>query len=105
MDNYKEKILEHAIANVLTNEANYPEGLSHHVLGRDLSGLTQATKEAVVNTGLYIIGDEYMLAHEKVTRVELIENSGRVYVKYGVGDVITALQDDGRTLKLFLRTN
>lgn len=104
MDKYKEKILEHAIANVLTNAANYPKGLSHHVLGRNMGGLTQATKEAVVNTGLYIIDDEYMLAHEKVTRVELIDNSGREYVKYGVGDVITALQDQGRTLKLFLRS-
>lgn len=103
--NHKEKILEHAIANVLTNALNYPEGLSHHVLGRDLSGLIKTTKEAVVNTGLYIVGDNYLQAHEQVTRVELIENSGRAYVKYGVADVITALQDDGRTLKLFLRSS
>ena len=103
--NYKEKTLEHAIANVLTNALNYPEGLSHHVLGRDLSGLIKTTKEAVTNTGLYIIDNDYMLAHEQVTRVEVIDNFGRVYGGYGVGDVQTALQDNGRTLKLFLRSN
>lgn len=103
--NYKEKILEHAIANALTNSANYPEGLSHHVLGANLSKTIGAVKEAVTNTGLYIIDNDYMLAHEQVSRVELIEGTGRAYVKYGVGDVITALQDNGRTLKLFLKTN
>lgn len=103
--NYKEKTLEHAIANALTNALNYPEGLSHHVLGAHLGKLIDTTKQAVVDTGLYIIDNDYMLAHEQVSRVEVIDGVGRAYVKYGVGDVITALQDDGRTLKLFLRTN
>lgn len=101
--NYKEKILEHAIANVLTNSANFPEGVAHRVLGMDMSKTIGAVKEAVTNTGLYIIDNDYMLAHEQVNRVEVIDNNGRAYVKYGVGDVITHLQDDGRTLKLFLR--
>ena len=105
MDKYKEKVLEHAIANVLTDAANYPKALRPHVLGENLRGLIDSTKEAVVNTGLYIIDDEYMLAHEKVTRVELITGADRRYVGYGVGDVITALQDGGRTLKLFLKEN
>jgi hypothetical protein len=103
--NYKEKILEHAIANVLTDAMSYPKNLGHHILGENLSGLIDTTKQAVVDTGLYIIDNDYMLAHEQVSRVEVIEDIGRAYVKYGVGDVITAIQDDGRTLKLFLRTN
>jgi len=103
--NYKEKILEHAIANALTNAENYPKNVTPHVLGTNMKKTIDVVKEAVVNTGLYIIDNDYMLAHEQVTRVELIENVGRAYVQYGVGDVITALQDDGRTLKLFLRTN
>lgn len=103
--NYKEKVLEHAIANVLTNALNYPVGVGHHVLGSDLSKLVRLTKKAVVGTGLYIADDDYMLAHEQVNRVELIDSGGRAYVKYDVGDVRTALQDDGRTLKLFLRSN
>ncbi len=37
----------------------------------------------------------------KVTRVEVISN-GREYVKYGVREVWTSVQDDGRTLKIFL---
>lgn len=37
-----------------------------------------------------------------VTRVELIDNEGRQYVQYGVQQVKFQLQDDGRTLKVFL---
>lgn len=103
--NYKEKILEHAIANALTNASNYPENVGVRVLGTNMVKTIDVVKEAVVGTGLVIVDTDYMLAHEQVTRVELIENSGRAYVKYGVGDVITALQDNGRTLKLFLRSS
>lgn len=36
-----------------------------------------------------------------ITRIEVISNSGREYVKYGVKDVEPQIQDSGRTLKLF----
>lgn len=39
---------------------------------------------------------------ESVTRVEIIDNHGRSYVKWGLRDVQIQIQDDGRTLKLFL---
>lgn len=39
----------------------------------------------------------------KVNRVEVIDSSGRAYTKYGVKDVSISLQDDGRTLKVFLK--
>lgn len=38
----------------------------------------------------------------KVTRVEVIDSSGRSYIKYDVKDVSISLQDDERTLKVFL---
>jgi hypothetical protein len=38
----------------------------------------------------------------RVDRVEVIDNQGRAYVKLGVQEVSYTLQDDGRTLKLFL---
>lgn len=37
-----------------------------------------------------------------VTRVELIDNTGRVYVKYDVNKVMYSLQDDEQTLKVFV---
>ena len=40
---------------------------------------------------------------EKVTRVEIIDTNGRSYVKYGVTDIKFSLQDDDRTLKIFLK--
>ena len=40
----------------------------------------------------------------KVTRVEVIDQSGRMLVLYGVEEVWGSLQDDGRTFKLFLKT-
>jgi len=37
-----------------------------------------------------------------VTRVELIDDTGRVYVKYDVKKVFYELQDDEQTLKVFV---
>ena len=38
----------------------------------------------------------------KVTRVEVIDKNGRVYTNYSVKDIELQLQDDNRTLKIFL---
>ena len=43
----------------------------------------------------------------KVTRVEIIDHQseptiGRVYNKHNCGKVETSLQDDGKTLKIFI---
>src|ERR1700691_4020389 len=37
----------------------------------------------------------------KVSRIEGIDQRGRVFVRYGFTDVSISLQDDGRTLKIF----
>lgn len=37
----------------------------------------------------------------KVTRIEVIDQHGRVFVLYGAAAVSLALQDDGQTLKVF----
>ena len=43
----------------------------------------------------------------KVTRVEVIQHSppynGRAFTKYGAKDVEMQYQDDGKTLKIFLK--
>jgi len=38
----------------------------------------------------------------KVTRVEVLDKQGRSYGKYGVKKVEIQLQDDDRTLKVFV---
>lgn len=38
----------------------------------------------------------------KVNRVEVIDNTGRAYVKYNVKQVLASWQDDGETLKIFV---
>lgn len=38
----------------------------------------------------------------KVTRVEVIDKNGRSYTNWDVTSVELQLQDDGRTLKLFI---
>ena len=43
-----------------------------------------------------------MIPFPGVTRVEVIDNDGRRYVKYGVIKAEIDLQDDERTLKLFV---
>lgn len=44
-----------------------------------------------------------MLDLPKVNRVEVIDNDGRRYVKYNVSSVVYQLQDDDRTLKIFVQ--
>jgi len=39
---------------------------------------------------------------EHVTRVEVIDEHGRSYVHYNSGTVEYSLQDNGRTLKIFI---
>lgn len=41
----------------------------------------------------------------KVTRVEVIDNKGRAYTKHNVVSVYCQLQDDGKTLKMFVQFN
>lgn len=39
----------------------------------------------------------------QVTRLEVIDNDGRSYVKYNIEKIQFSLQDDDRTLKLFVK--
>lgn len=39
----------------------------------------------------------------KVTRVEVIDKEGRSYTNYKVEEVELSLQDDDRTLKIFIK--
>lgn len=41
----------------------------------------------------------------KVTRVEVIDSSGRAYTQYNVKDVQISIQDNERTLKVFLKND
>ena len=40
--------------------------------------------------------------YEKVTRVEVIDDTGRAYTNWNVSDLQFSLQDDARTLKVFI---
>lgn len=42
--------------------------------------------------------------HANVTRIEVIDDNGRVFTWYGEAGVYVQPQDDGRTLKLFAGT-
>ena len=44
-----------------------------------------------------------LTTHQGVTRVELVDDRGRAYVAYGVEVAQTSLQDDSRTLKIFVK--
>ena len=49
------------------------------------------------------ITEEAVKSYPKVTRVEVIDSNGRAYTTWEAADVVTILQDDERTLKVFLR--
>jgi hypothetical protein len=56
-----------------------------------------------VTTGWANTGWELMRPMPKVNRVEVIDSTGRVYVGHGLEDVHLFLQDDGTTLKIFVK--
>lgn len=43
--------------------------------------------------------------YNKVTRFEIVDRFGRSYSNWNVEDIEFSLQDDGKTLKVFLRDN
>ena len=45
---------------------------------------------------------DFLKNYPGVTRVEVITNDGREFVRYGCSTVQVSLQDDGRTIKVFL---
>lgn len=92
-----------ALARVLTSLNNYPFEAQGQLWGRDLSKVIDKATAAVMESGT--VEKPYEpLARAQVTRVELIVDSQRDRVIYGAENVSTALQDDGRTLKVFLDT-
>jgi len=47
---------------------------------------------------------DFIKQYPDVTRVEVIGNDGREFVHYGCSNVKVSLQDNGRTIKVFLYT-
>jgi hypothetical protein len=45
---------------------------------------------------------DFIKNYPEVTRVEVITNHGREFVRYECSDVQVSLQDDGQTIKVFL---
>lgn len=43
------------------------------------------------------------VVYPNVNRVEVIDENGRSYVKYNANNVQIQIQDDGRTMKVFLK--
>lgn len=96
-----EEKVRRELARVLTNLSNYPFEAQGQLWGRDLSGVIDKATEAVMASG--VVEKENVLLHRPlVSRVELIVNYQREKVMYGVHKVYTALQDEERTLKLFV---
>ena len=46
---------------------------------------------------------DFLKNYPEVTRVEVITDDGREFVRYDCSKVQMSLQDDGRTLKVFLK--
>lgn len=51
---------------------------------------------------LQLPNGDFLKSYPKVTRVELITNWGREITKLGCSNVKVSLQDDGRTIKVFM---
>ena len=50
--------------------------------------------------------NEFKFPVDSITRLEIIEyNNGRAYVNRDLSNVELSLQDDGKTLKIFVKSN
>ena len=49
------------------------------------------------------LNGDFLKNYPEVTRVEVITDDGREFVRYDCSNVQMSLQDDGRTLKVFLK--
>ena len=45
---------------------------------------------------------DFLYSYPQATRVEVITNNGREFVRYECSNVQVSLQDDGQTIKVFL---
>lgn len=90
-----------ALGGVLTNLSNYPLDVQGQLWGRSMSEVIDKAVEAVMESGVV---EKVDTMHEKplVNRVEVIDPWGRAYVNMDAVDVGTALQDGGKTLKVFV---
>ena len=50
------------------------------------------------------MNSDFLKDYPDVTRVEVITNSGREFVRYECSNVQVSLQDNGRTIKVFLKS-
>ena len=51
---------------------------------------------------LQMLNGDFLQSYPEVTRVEVITNNGREFVRYECSNVQVSLQDDGQTIKVFL---
>lgn len=70
----------------------------------------QHLKEELMDATLYVEklqsqNKENTLDSTQVTRVEVIDQNGRVYTEYDVNNVEIHMQDNNRTMKIFLTNN
>jgi hypothetical protein len=59
-------------------------------------------KQDIVFLYIFLIYNLQTMKTEKVTRVEIIDDEGRQYVNTNTSNVKLSLQDEERTLKIFI---
>lgn len=55
-----------------------------------------------MSENLLMPNGDFLKNYPEVTRVEVVTNNGRELVHYKCSNVQVSLQDDGRTIKVFL---
>ena len=74
-------------------------------LRKNKQELTQYGKEKIrklMNKDIQQPNGDFLKNYPDVTRVEVITNNGREFVRYECSNVQVSLQDDGQTIKVFL---
>lgn len=110
----KEKIKDAVVENIV-NQFVERSNVGVEKYGKTLDqnntdDFLQHLKEELMDATLYVqkvqdLKKENGLDCSQVTRVEIIDQNGRVYTEYDVNNVEVHMQDNNRTMKIFLTNN
>ena len=111
--NKKHELTEYGkdkIRELMRNQEPYPDEMFEEAAKREAEnkaleslGIEYGDFEGEDDVDYYAPNGDYIKSYPLINRVEVIGKNGREYVQYDCSNVQISEQDEGRTLKVFLK--
>jgi hypothetical protein len=92
-----------AAIRAIVDELSYGSNNKSVVDKDSLLTIVDELKENEMPNDIQAVNGDFLRNFPNVTRVEVITDDGREFVRYDSSNVQVSLQDDGRTVKVFLK--